>query len=424
MKPRFYFYESAINRFSMAYLLFMLEKAGYREKFDITIFASDKELAGIFEKDEFNRQASVFVYSFMTVLLPEVMRQVPEIRAASARKSREGEVLIIAGGPHVTGDPGSGKKIGFDLVFCGEGENSWPDLLENAYRSGSSKDFKTSVLSCYEGGAVKDERPVELDRYLPFGEIYSFVPPLEIMRGCYYKCRFCQTSTCKVSYRSMESVELFFAEYKRRSYKRMCFICPSAFHYMSPNVKDLRLDIIEEMLELAGRKYDIKFVEYAIFPSEARPETITERSVDIIKKYCSNKRVSVGAQSGDEDRIRKIGRGHLLDSVFNACEVLDSRGLVPVVDFIFGFPGEDEAEQLKTLATIKKLHTNFHVRVQTHYFLPLPGTPLYNERSAPIGARALEILERYSAGGICTDWYKDGVRQSAEITAILDGLKK
>jgi len=424
LKTRLYFYESPVNRFSIAYLLFMLEKTGCREKFDITIFTSDAELDAIFEKDEFVRQASVFVYSFMTTLLPEVMRQTSAIKEAAAKNSIEGSVLIIAGGPHVTGDPDSGEKLGFDLVFCGEGENMWPEFLERVCRAESIKGLKTAVMSSYGGAVIRDERSVDLDRYLPFGDIYGFVPPLEIMRGCYYNCRFCQTSTCKVRYRSMSSVEMFFAEYKRRSYKRMCFICPSAFHYMSPNVKDLRLDIIEEMLDLAGRKYDIKFVEYAIFPSEARPETITERSADIIKKYCSNKRVSVGAQSGDEDRIRKIGRGHLLDSVFNACEILDSRGLVPVVDFIFGFPGEDEAEQLKTLATIKKLHTGFHARIQTHYFLPLPGTPLYNERSSPIGARALGILEKYSSGGICTDWYKDGIRQSAEITAILDGLKK
>ncbi|HNY11819.1 MAG TPA: TIGR04013 family B12-binding domain/radical SAM domain-containing protein [Candidatus Wallbacteria bacterium] len=423
MKARLYFYESAINRFSMAYLLFMLEKAGYREKFDITIFKSDEELAGIFEKDEFARQASVFVYSFMTPLLPYVMRHVPAIRSAAARESREEDVVVIAGGPHVTGDPDSGEKLGFDLVFCGEGENVWPEFLETAYQAGCSKNFRSEVLSRYGSRAIRDERPVDMNGYLPFGEIYGFVPPLEIMRGCYYNCRFCQTSTCKVRYRSMESVEMFFAEYRRRSYKRLCFICPSAFHYMSPNVRELRLDIIEEMLDLAGSKYDIKYIEYAIFPSEARPETITERSADIVKKYCSNNRISVGAQSGDEDRIRKIGRGHLLDSVFNACEILDSRGFVPVVDFIFGFPGEDEAEQLKTLATIKKLHTNFRARIQTHYFLPLPGTPLYNERSAPISPMAQKLLEKYSAGGICTDWYKEGIRQSAEITAILDGLK-
>lgn len=416
-------YETAVNRFSAAYLLFILEKENFSDKFALYFFEDKKDIKNIFDKSDILSAPCVFMFSFMSSILDVVCENIAEIKNSIAASGAFDNSIIIAGGPHVTGDAGSGVKMGFDLVFSGEAEYSWPDFLRRAAENSGAVKFRENILSLYSSPIVKDERPVDLDMYLPFGDIYSLVPPLEIMRGCFYNCRFCQTATCEVKYRSLSSIEDFFAEYRRRGFKRLCFICPSAFHYSAESPSRINPAVIDSMLEMAREKYGIKYIEYGIFPSEARPETISDETAAIIEKYCSNKRVSIGAQSGDRGRIAELRRGHGLDAVHAACETLRRHKLTAVVDFIFGFPGETEEEQMKTLGAIKDLHTKFGSRIQTHYFLPLPGTPLYSSRPSAIAPRALKLLEKYCSGGICTDWYSEGIAQSQRICKILDAFQ-
>ncbi|HOT76350.1 MAG TPA: TIGR04013 family B12-binding domain/radical SAM domain-containing protein [Candidatus Wallbacteria bacterium] len=416
-------FETDVNRFSVAYLLFILEKEKFAGNFDLHFFKTRDDIRNLSESPAVSDAPCVFMFSFMSSLLCEVIENIAEIKKRFNPSAFSKNCILIAGGPHVTGDPDSGVKMGFDLNFKGEAENSWPDFLRLAVEKCGESRFREKILSCFASAVVKDERPVPLDRYLPFGDIYSLVPPLEIMRGCFYNCRFCQTATCEVKYRSLSSIEEFFAEYRRRLFKRLCFICPSAFHYSADKPSKINADTIEWMLQTAREKYGIKYIEYGIFPSEARPETINDETAGIIKKYCSNKRVSIGAQSGDSGRIARLRRGHGLDAVHNACETLKRHGLTAVIDFIFGFPEETEEEQLTTLAAIKDIHTRYGSRIQTHFFLPLPGTPLYSSRFSPLGQKALKLLEKYSAGGICTDWYAEGIEQSKRICEVLDSFQ-
>ena len=413
-------FESPVNRFSIAYLMAILEKRKFGEFFNFYYFQDAVSLKSILGEIDSSVPA-VFLFSFMTSIIAEVISHVAEIRKNAAQNKTSDMSLIISGGPHVTGDPESAVFMGFDLAFTGECEISWPQFLENAVSASRKKlKFKEEILSSYDSLIINGPSPASLDEYHPFGTLYNFVPPLEIMRGCFYNCKFCQTSTIGVKYRSLESVEEFYREYQRRHYKRLCFICPSAFHYQAPNPRAVNLEIIEEMLALAKNKYGIKYIEYAIFPSEARPENINDESLKIISKYCSNKRISIGAQSGDDKMVLKVGRGHHLNAVYAACDAAYRNNFVPLVDFILGFPGETAKEQLQTLKVIKELHTKFNAKIQTHYFLPLPGTQYYHERPSAVFPDALAILERYASGGLCTNWYHEGLLQSKTVCDVLD----
>ena len=414
-------FESPVNRFSIAYLMAILEKCGHGPCFNFYYFQDSMSLKSILNSID-NSIPSVFLFSFMTSIIATVIELLNDIKENILQNKTAGRSLIISGGPHVTGDPESAVFMGFDLAFIGECEISWPQFLENIKtNSREILTFKENTILAYNSSVmICGPSPASLDEFQPFGTIYEFVPPLEIMRGCFYNCKFCQTSTIGVKYRSLESIEEFYREYHRRGYKRLCFICPSAFHYRAENPRMVNYAIVEEMLALAKHKYNIKFIEYAIFPSEARPENINDESLKIISKYCSNKRISIGAQSGDREMVLKVGRGHHLDAVYDACAAAYRNKFVPLVDFIFGFPGETENEQLKTLKVIKELHTKFKAKIQTHYFLPLPGTQFYKDRPAPVFPNALELLNKYTAGGLCTNWYYEGLTQSKTVCEILD----
>lgn len=417
-------YHNPVNRFSVAYLLYILEKEKLADHFALHYFDAPDALEKVLETTRGEERPRVFMFSFMTSILDSVIANMDALKLAAAEdKGVLKNSLVIAGGPHATGDAESAVSLGFDLVFKGEGEYSWPDFLRRAVEYRAAEDFREKITAHYSSAIVADPRPVSLDMYQPFGTLYSLTPPLEIMRGCFYNCRFCQTATCEIKYRSLESAEEYFAEYRRRRYKRLSFICPSAFHYSAKSPGSLNTSAIEAMLESASVKYGIGYIEYGIFPSESRPETITDETAALVKKYCRNKRLSVGAQSGDAGRIKELRRGHGLDAVRAACETLRRHGLTAVVDFIFGFPDETEEEQMATLAAAKELHTRFGSHIQTHYFIPLPGTPLYRARPSSLTPKAVKILEKYSAGGICNNWYREGLGQSQRVCAILDRLQ-
>ena len=392
-----------------------------KDDFGISFFSEFGDVEKIMSGENFAASASVFVFSFMTPLLPKLVDLIAGIKKTPEYIKNDNMTLMIAGGPHPSGDPVSAAAMGFDLVFSGEAEYMWPEFLKKIRGEGGSKKFKENIISEYSTSIICDAREAPLDLYLPFGSLTAHMPPLEIMRGCYYKCGFCQTACSKVRFRSVESSRLYFEEYKRRGYKKISFVCPSAFHYMSPGVREVNFDAVESLLS-AARENGSDHVAFGLFPSETRPETVTRRSVALVDKYCGNRKMSVGVQTGDESRLRMIGRGHGLDVVYEACDVISSFGITPIADFIFGFPDETEDEQIKTLDVIRYLHSKYGALVQTHFFLPLPGTPLYHKRFSKIWPRSLAMLEKFEKDGICHNCYESGIKLSETVCAILDGL--
>jgi len=418
-----YFFNDHANKFSVAYLLAILEQEGMKDDLGASFFSSYEDIEKIMSGNDFARTPGVFVFSFMTPLLPEIVGMISRIKEEPSYIKNEDMTLIIAGGPHPSGDPDSAAAMGFDLVFSGEAEYMWPEFLRKIIAEGGSPKFRENIISSYPSSVIRDEREAPLDLYLPFSSLTGHIPPLEIMRGCYYNCRFCQTACSKVRFRSVESSKLYFEEYKRRGYKKISFVCPSAFHYMSANVREVNYGAIESLLS-AAREHGSDHVAFGLFPSETRPETVTAESIALIDKYCGNRKISVGVQSGDEARMKTIGRGHGLDAVYEACGVISSFGMVPITDFIFGFPDETEDEQMRTIDAILYLRSKFGALVQTHFFLPLPGTPLYQKRFSRIWPRPLAMLEKLERDGLCHNCYESGIKLSETVCAILDGLVK
>ncbi|HML26164.1 MAG TPA: TIGR04013 family B12-binding domain/radical SAM domain-containing protein, partial [Methanomethylovorans sp.] len=78
--------------------------------------------------------------------------------------------------------------------------------------------------------------------------------------------------------------------------------------------KHPRFDKVEKLLEAL---YEIgnKDIYFGTFPSEVRPEFVTDGSLEMVNKYCTNDRISLGAQSGSERILRDIHRGHTVREV-------------------------------------------------------------------------------------------------------------
>ena len=49
-----------------------------------------------------------------------------------------------------------------------------------------------------------------------------------------------------------------------------------------------------------------KKIFFGTFPSEVRPEFVTDESAELVRKYCANDSLSLGAQSGSDRILKEI----------------------------------------------------------------------------------------------------------------------
>lgn len=327
-------------------------------------------------------------YSFRTAELHLIREEIKRIREGFGDK-----VKLIAGGPHPSGDPKGTLALGFDLVFTGPCEEEIGRFLK--------------------GEVPPDERMVEgrsvdISRY-PISSDYLPLPRgIEISRGCPYGCRFCQVSYIfgfRVYHRSPESVIRFVS---RRGMDVVRFVAPNSLAYMAEKPREPNLEAIERLL-VGVREAGARQVFFGTFPSEVRPDWVTPEAIELIKRLCDNRMIVIGGQSGSDRMLKLMGRGHTVEDVRNAVEITMRVGLEPRVDLIFFTPGERDEDREATFALVEEMG-QMGIVTYAHIFMPLPGTPWFNEPLPQIDPRAIKRIESLVGRGIIKGNWRNHLR--------------
>ncbi|MBI4651685.1 TIGR04013 family B12-binding domain/radical SAM domain-containing protein [Candidatus Desantisbacteria bacterium] len=397
------------NMFSVPVLLYSLESIIPDIQF--RYFSGIDELA---ESVLSNNQTFFICYSFMTTEAEKVYYEVNEIRKKLIHK----KYFILGGGSHLNGD--STNYFGFDYIFTGYCEESFPYFLDDLLNNSSEYLNKKYLL---EYKTVFSVCQPDLNNSFPITKFINIFPPLEIMRGCRWKCDFCQTGALNknnIQMRSLESVEKYLLYLRKSNFKRINFISPNAFEY---NISDnSSFNSIESLLLLCS-KLGFIYIEYGIFPSEVRPESITDDSVLMIKKYCKNKKITIGAQSGNNKMLKLINRTHTTQDILNAAEIIYKNNLIPKIDFILGFPDETNEDRKDLFDLIVVLAGKFKAQIHMHYFIPLSGTSFYYKNPTPIDNDTHKKLIKMTGDGIISDWWKNGIKLSRQTVKFRDFLR-
>lgn len=376
-KRRVIFRVFPFNRLTFPTLLNVWETEGIDNHFEILIT----------EKPVEYKDGDVLILSFMTPHLPEIEN---EIKAVKGKK-----VLIAAGGPHVTGDVELPLKMGINILFRGSGEEAF-------------KQFGYDLISDNippEGKVYFQEESLDPDRFFPFSKYFNTVPPLEIFRGCMWRCKYCQTGTERHSFRSMKSIQSFLKRLKDEGFNRVTFISPSALEYGAAKPGKPDSEKLGNLLETVS-SFDFKFFEYGIFPSEIRPGTLSPELSKMLRKYVINKWITLGAQSGSDTRLRELNRGHTVKEVETDIETANSTGFKVNLDFILGYPDETEDEKERTLNFIRELSRKYNVRIHLHHFFPLSGSRYQFRKPSYLSKEDKAELHELSKNGISTDWWE------------------
>jgi B12-binding domain/radical SAM domain protein len=326
----------------------------------------------------------IMIYSFATQQASLIFRELAQARTGS---------IFIAGGPHPSARPEETLRF-FDYVVIGEGEKTLPELIDVIRNKGDISSVKGIAYKNENNIVFTEKRDhVDLDEYPAFdhGIMHNTI---EITRGCPFNCTYCQTPQLfghNMRHRSIDEISKY-----SKFLKDVRFTSPNAFAYGSDGIHP-RIDKIESLL----RALSPGNIFFGTFPSEVRPEFVSDEILELVSDHCRNTTINMGGQSGSKRILESIRRKHTVEDIFIGAEKCMDHGFTPVVDFIFGLPGETEVDQLETLKVIKWL-TGKGGKVHSHYFMPLPGTQFEYSTPAPISRQVEKVMGELALHGKTT----------------------
>ena len=333
--------------------------------------------------------------------------------AAAREVKRLSRVPVIFGGVHPSTAPEAVlARPEVDLLCVGDGERAVAELADKLARGLPPEDID-NIWFKKNGAPVKT--PVRLEAALdtlPFpdkslfcGEYPGFVLDTYSIvtgRGCPNACAYCHNSAmrrtlsrlgCRDAFLRRRSVGNVLAELKAAKknwdFKRVSF-CDDLF------ISDKAW--LEEFAVAYRRGIGLPFF-CNIHPADA-----DARAVELLKAAGATV-VNMGVQTvSAEIRRECLGRPESTEAAVNALRLLDRAGIFAYTNFIFGLPGQDEAELKRIAAFAAGNPAGFHDVNWLRYY---PGTAILdNSRRTGFmteeGAKAVEngtFTVPYGQGG-------------------------
>ena len=336
----FIFRTHSSSRYSVAALVGSLELD--ERLVDVSIKAPlDLELESI--QKSIDKGPTIIAHSVMSTQTDRIYREVKELRERFGE-----EVIIIGGGAHASIRPKELLTNGFDYVVVGEGEYVLPDLIWHLMNDRNPVSIPSVVDETVDEVPLPQNFPiVELDKCPPFALGMNILGPIEVTRGCPFKCKFCSTPFLtggRVRHRSVESITNWLElAVEKSGFERTWFLSPNALCYGGHGRK-AEPEKLEALLRSVTKIDGLNEVFFGSFPSEVRPEFVTRSILEMLRNYVANDTLQIGLQSGSDRVLKLANRHHTVEEGMDAIRIALDTGFIPHVDMIFGLPGETKEE--------------------------------------------------------------------------------
>ncbi|MFQ3675863.1 MAG: TIGR04013 family B12-binding domain/radical SAM domain-containing protein [Endomicrobiia bacterium] len=393
------FYYTNLNRYSYNALMGALDTDPYFNDLKIYCIRFSTSLVSQLNEIIKKHKKVIVGISFFTVQKEHIKEFVKYLK-----NKHDEKLFFISGGPHPTGEPEETLKMGFDIVICGEGEETLKQVLKSFDNEKSYEDIKGICFFDNNKKLIFTGKPqqINLDKYPPVSIKQNHFGPIEITRGCVFGCYFCQTTYMfgeKLRHRSIKNIIRYVKHMADIGLKDFRAISPNAFSYGSPDGKKINYSAIEELLwNIKKIVKPLGKVFFGTFPSEVRPEHVNPETLKLILKYADNDNLVIGAQTGSQRILDLCHRGHSVEDIFCATELILKNGLKAKVDFIFGLPEEREEDVNETIKVIKQL-IKMGAKIHAHTFSPLPQTPFARKNYGKISEELKELIKEYLPKG-------------------------
>ncbi|MDD4217893.1 MAG: radical SAM protein [Bacteroidales bacterium] len=327
----------------------------------------NKSRIGKLLKDIEKNEPLVIAYSIMSISLPFFYK------ITTAIKENFPKIIIVAGGPHVTSDPGIIKEMGIDYGFSGHSEESFPAFMSKI----KNGDFDFSTIkgmiipaqNRYDEPVLFDVSQTDL---IPDYSLYNLDKYQNIFygrkwftmittRGCAYNCKFCKDPG-KNRYKEypIETIKqqlLFLVREKSLSW--ISFV-DDTFTYNRDRVIELCDWIIAE---------DLKFK----WTCCTRADTLDE---ELIKKMSSAgfHYAIIGVEAGNEEIRQGINKNISSAEYVRIINILRANKVRVLCSYVLGNPNESYSQIEETISFSNKLNANY---AQYYNMTALPQSPIF-----------------------------------------------
>jgi radical SAM superfamily enzyme YgiQ (UPF0313 family) len=295
-------------------------------------------------------------------------------------------IPTIVGGAHSTVAPiETLGNDGIDMVCVSEGEEAIVELADSL-ESGKARTNIQNIFFKTSGGIIRNNiRPyVNLDSLaMPDMEIFDqyhhigayqgeqvIYGRFETARGCPFKCAYCINDRLH----SLHCAEKKHVRHKspERIIKELKFgmekIGINIFRFVDETFLATPIDRLNKFVDLYRSEIDKPMI------IATRPETVSYKTMSILRDACENIQVTMGIESGSNYIRRNIcNRFVSNDTIINAFRICRDLGFHTGSFNMIGLPDETREDFLQTI------NINREAKVDTpmlSFFYPFPGTKL------------------------------------------------
>ena len=317
-----------------------------------------------FRKEIINRKPDVIGLTMMSVEFGPVMECVNVI------KGIDPNIKVVVGGAHpslATDEVAKNQKI--DYIFKGEGEISFPALLEDLKKGREPQRIIQGEKPNLDKLPFADRELFDYDNVVKFS-IEGLKPPcVSILagRGCMYNCSFCQPAERSI----------FGKDVRRRSVDNVLAELEQLYEKYKFNSFMIHDDCLIE---------DIKWVEEFCdkFPAKGFSQKfycqgragIISRNEKLMSKMSEVglAGIFIGFESGSQRVLNFLRKGTTVEQNFKAAEICKNNGIMIHANYMLGIPTETKEEVLNTVNMIKKIKPDVY---SPSFYTPHPGSDLY-----------------------------------------------
>ena len=286
-----------------------------------------------------------------------------------ADEYRKRGVKTVIGGFHVTVFPDEALEH-VDAVVLGEGENTWPQVMEDL-KKGQLKSRYTSP-GLFDMAKYRTPKVELLSRYLKPPDQYEppYYPSLnviEVSRGCPFKCSYCAVANFYGKKHRLRPVEDVLKEIRlRKLQSRLRFIAfsddnlygnPAYFRELLKGLKKLNVNWSSQISLNIARSPDL-------LPS-------------MVESGCQT--VGFGIESINQESLKSVNKhNNKVDEYDELLEQVKKYNIRIFFAMMLGFDHDDESIFEKTSQWVKK-HIDSIIYLNFHILTPLPGTAVYHQ---------------------------------------------
>lgn len=294
---------------------------------------------------------------------------------ANLVKEIDPEIKVVFGGRHV--DLFSSEMLSYkciDFIVLGEGEITFPKLVENLGRKGKLKKIKGIGFRNEGKGFITgqaniiknlDALPFPARNLTDYKKYKSIFSPGKVSttvmssRGCPYSCIFCDNRWKKFRSRSVKNIVDEIEECVALGIEDFFFF-DDTFTMDKERVYKICREIKQRRLKIS-------------FAVRSRIDLINEKMLRTLND-AGCERIQYGLESSSQRILDIIQKGIRIEQIEKNIRISKKAGLITYADFMIGLPEESKKDILKTIEFAKKLDLDY---AQFSITLPLPGTKLY-----------------------------------------------